>query len=530
MIAMLAVIELGLIGAAVCAAGCSGGEFAAGGATSVLLAIARALGLSVCCVLAFYYQDLYDLRAVRSLRAYLSRLPRSGALALLFALALSCAMPWIVPPPGTLGPALAGAIALVLAFRTLLYALRAVASSRAFGHRTLVLGGGTLAQQIAEEIRSRPDAGDTLVGLVDPRPERPGAHAGIPVLGSIDELETIIARHAPDRIVVALDGGPGRLPVRRLIEARVRGILVEDGVEVFERLTGKVAIESLPPTALVFARDFSRSRLHAPIARLMSVVAAAAGLALGAPLMLLIAAVVKLDSRGPIFFLHDRVGLGGRRFRLVKFRTMRPARGATSEWAGDNDQRITRAGRWIRKFRLDELPQLVNVLQGDMNLIGPRPHPVSNYDLFLRTVPYYWIRAMVRPGITGWAQVRYGYADNLEQETEKMRYDLHYIKHRGVALDLRILLDTVQVVLLGGGVARSSPAAGGEPAASVETVVRRERLARGLAALAERPRAPRVVQRAVLFLVIAGLAALVAAGGSGLQGGVETIRKVLMHH
>jgi len=516
MTSLLAVIELGLIGAAVCVAGCSGDGLAAGGVTGI--AIARAIGLSLCCVLAFYYQDLYDLRAVRSLRAFLSRLPRTGALTLLFAAALSCAMPWIVPPLDTLWPALAGAVALVLGFRILFYALRAVAASSAFGRRTLLLGTGSLAVQIADELASRPDAGDELVGLVGPEAARPASLAGVPVLGSIDELEAIIGRVAPDRIVVALEGGPGRLPVRRLIEARVRGILVEDGGDVFERLTGKIAIESLPATALVFARDFSRSRLHAPAARLLSVLTAAAGLALGAPLMLLIAAVVKIDSRGPIFFHQDRVGLGGRRFRLVKFRTMRPARGATSEWAGDNDARITRAGRWIRRFRLDELPQLVNVLQGHMNLVGPRPHPVSNYDLFLRTVPYYWIRAMVRPGITGWAQVRYGYADNLEEETEKMRYDLHYIKHRSLALDLRVLLDTFQVVLFGRGSARSRAPIPGEAAARREP------------APMQRGRAPRIVQRAILVLMIAGLAALIAATGSRLQGQVDTIRRVLVHH
>jgi exopolysaccharide biosynthesis polyprenyl glycosylphosphotransferase len=530
MTARLAFVEMGLIGAAVCTAGFSGGEAAAGGVGAVLVAIARALGLSFCGVLAFYYQDLYDLRAVRSLRAYLSRLPRTGALALLFASALSCAMPWIVPPPDTLAPALAGAVALVLGFRILFYALRAVAASTAFERRTLVLGTGTLAVQIAEELGSRADAGEALVGLVDPRADGPATLAGVPVLGSIDELESIIARSAPDRIVVALEGGQGRLPVRRLIEARVRGILVEDGVDVFEGLAGKVAIESLPPTALVFARDFSRSRLHAPIARLMSVMAAAAGLVLGAPLMLLVAAAISLDSRGPIFFLQDRVGLGGRRFRLLKFRTMRPARGATSEWAGDNDARITRAGRWIRRFRLDELPQLVNVLQGHMNLIGPRPHPVSNYDLFLRTVPYYWIRAMVRPGITGWAQVRYGYADNLEQETEKMRFDLHYIKHRSVALDLRILLDTVQVVLFGGGVARSRPDAPEERAPRREATTRWEPALQRVPTPIDRRRAPRVVQRAILVLMLAGIAALIAATGSRLMGQVETIRNVLVHH
>jgi lipopolysaccharide/colanic/teichoic acid biosynthesis glycosyltransferase len=196
-------------------------------------------------------------------------------------------------------------------------------------------------------------------------------------------------------------------------------------------------------------------------ARVLSVAGAVIAAILCAPLALLAAIAIALDSPGPLLFVQDRVGLEGRVFGLVKFRTMHPAAGRVSEWAGDNGGRVTRVGRWLRAFRLDELPQLWNVLAGDMNLIGPRPHPVSNFDLFQRTVPYYWIRAMVRPGITGWAQVRFGYADNLEEEIEKMRFDLYYIKHRSLRLDTRILLDTFRTVVRGGG--SRAPAGPPEP-------------------------------------------------------------------
>ncbi|MGH9365223.1 MAG: sugar transferase, partial [Thermoanaerobaculia bacterium] len=147
----------------------------------------------------------------------------------------------------------------------------------------------------------------------------------------------------------------------------------------------------------------------------------------------------------------ERVGLFGRSFKLLKFRTMYPVDGNTSEWASDNSDRITGVGSWLRRFRLDELPQFINILFGDMNLVGPRPHPVSNVDLLASNIPYYNLRAVVRPGVTGWAQIRYGYANNLEEETEKMRYDLYYIKHLSLWLDLRILLDTVKIVLFGRG-------------------------------------------------------------------------------
>src|SRR5204863_2917348 len=138
---------------------------------------------------------------------------------------------------------------------------------------------------------------------------------------------------------------------------------------------------------------------------------------------------VKLDTRGPAFFVQARVGLHGRSFKLIKFRTMRPAEGRTSEWARDNSARMTPLGKWLRKFRLDELPQFLNVLRGDLNLVGPRPHPVSNFEHFMEHIPFYAVRSVARPGVTGWAQIRYGYANDLVEETEKMRYDLYYIKH-----------------------------------------------------------------------------------------------------
>jgi lipopolysaccharide/colanic/teichoic acid biosynthesis glycosyltransferase len=175
------------------------------------------------------------------------------------------------------------------------------------------------------------------------------------------------------------------------------------------------------------------------------------GLVVLAPLLAVIALAIKLDSRGPLLFVHQRVGWRGRRFKLLKFRTMRPASGNTTEWARDNGDRITRVGKWLRRFRLDELPQFINIIRGDMNLVGPRPHPVSNFELFLDRIPYYSLRAAIRPGVTGWAQVRYGYANNLEEETEKMRYDLYYIKHMSLRLDLRILAETARIVLLGRG-------------------------------------------------------------------------------
>jgi exopolysaccharide biosynthesis polyprenyl glycosylphosphotransferase len=321
--------------------------------------------------------------------------------------------------------------------------------------RVLVIGNGALADQVVAEIDARPHLRQYVIGVVDESPRPPRSRC----LGGVQDLRRIVEESRPDRVIVALGSRRGRTPLRALLDLRVRGTVVEDGAEVYERLTGKIAIEALTPTSVIFCKDFRPRRWDLALARGLSQPLVAAALVLLAPLLALVALIIKLDSPGPVFFVQDRVGRGGKRFRLVKFRTMRPERRVSSEWARDNGDRLTRVGRWLRRYRLDELPQLVNILKGDMNLVGPRPHPVSNLPLFVlvmrnapscgEPIPYYALRWMVRPGITGWAQVRYQYANDLEEEVEKMRHDLYYIKHMSPWLDLRILFETVKTVVWG---------------------------------------------------------------------------------
>ncbi|MBI4609198.1 MAG: sugar transferase [Candidatus Rokubacteria bacterium] len=404
---------------------------------------------------ADHTDDFHSFRVTRSLAGLTSRL--APALGVAFTLL------------GTLyalSPNARVAVAGLLIGAGLLLLLRAVSDrvprARPRRERVLIVGTGPVARKLIEEIEARPCCRYTIVGVVDEATASAEAFRHL-LLGRLERLGKIIGEVHPDRIIVALAEQRGRLPVRELLAARVRaGIVVEDAVEVYERLTGKLAIESLTPSSLIFSRDFRKSRVALVVGRGLSILAALIGLVGLAPLLGLIVLAIKLDSRGPVFFVQERVGLRGRRFKLIKFRTMHPADRATSEWVQDNVDRITRAGRWLRKFRLDELPQFANILHGDMNLVGPRPHPVSNYELFVlvhrnlndisgQEIPYYSLRSAVRPGVTGWAQIRYGYANNLAEETEKMRYDLYYIKHMSLWLDLRIVFETVRVILLGHG-------------------------------------------------------------------------------
>jgi len=326
--------------------------------------------------------------------------------------------------------------------------------------RVLIIGRDPLTEHILAEINRRSRNRPLVVGILDDR-SMVSAVAGCPWLGPVSRLADAVNTTAPDRVVVALGERRQRTPIRALVESCVaRRIAVEDAADFYERLTGKLAIESLLPTSLVFSRRLGPSPGGEVFARVLSLIVAISGLILLAPLFALIAIAVKLESPGPVLFVQSRIGACGRPFQLLKFRTMRPGGNSRSEWECDNRNRVTRVGRWLRAFRLDELPQFINVVRGEMNLVGPRPHPVTNFELFTlvsrnlneltgSAVSYYSLRTMVRPGLTGWAQVSYGYANNLEEEIEKLRYDLYYVKYASIALDLRVLARTLRVVLLG---------------------------------------------------------------------------------
>lgn len=334
------------------------------------------------------------------------------------------------------------------------------APAKAPGKRVLILGTGLFAMALANEILARPQCGIAIIGLVSER-EKSSVHAlKFPLLGDISQLQRIILEHKPERIIVTLDDHALAQHWHALVEEKFfRQIQVDDGEDFYEALTGKLAIDTLTQRSLIYSADFQLSPVTQVLARTLSVLFAAGALLVLAPLMLLIAVLIKLDSPGPVMFVQKRVGLANRSFNLLKFRTMHPALQTTSEWACDNAERITRVGRVLRKYRLDELPQFINVLCNDMNIVGPRPHPVSNYEMYALVsrntpesgaqIPYYYLRCLVRPGITGWAQVKYRYANNLGEEIEKLRFDLYYIKHYSLWLDARILLETIKVVIMG---------------------------------------------------------------------------------
>ena len=457
-------VEIGILAIALGAIWIFEQTYASLSVMTSVLATLQMLIAGLCLIVSFYYHDMYDLRVVRNFIDFCMHVPQALGVAFLLEVAflLLAAISPIFPDirvenisPVSTVRALLNVFIVVFLIRAVCYSLL---RSRTFAERVLILGMSPLAQKIADEIKVAPYTGYVIVGFVDDLsgPALPGVlPSPYPMLGPLDRLENIIAELHPDRLIVALTERRGRLPVRDLLNARMNGIIVEDGIEVHERFTGKLAIESLNPSFLFFSKDFTTSRIEMALRRMGSLAFSLVGIVLTAPLMVLIALAIKLDSRGPVFFIQKRAGLRGKPFRLVKFRTMHPIEsvGGTerSVWGRDSTGRVTRAGRILRKLRLDELPQFINILRGDMDLVGPRPEMVDNVKTMAEQIPYYSLRMGVRPGLTGWAQIRHGYSVSQEDVTEKMRYDLYYVKHMSVWFDIKILIDTVKIILLGQG-------------------------------------------------------------------------------
>jgi exopolysaccharide biosynthesis polyprenyl glycosylphosphotransferase len=416
----------------------------------VIVTILQGAIPALCCIIAFYYNDLYDLRVVRTFGEFAARLLQSFGVALILLAAFYTFFSEMRISQGPLLSSLLIIVGLLVPLRAAGYAIM---RRRAFADRVLVLGTGQLARTLIQEIEAQPQYRYTIVAVAVEAGASDDPPLPYPVVGPLEHLDKIIEDIRPDRIVVALAERRGRMPMRQLLEAEAGGVIVEDGLATYEELTGKLAIETLTPSFLISSGAFRKSRFLLAARRAISLAVAMVGLVATAPLMLLIAAIIKVDSGSPVFFLDERAGRGGHPFRLIKFRTMRNQSGADSYsvWQRDDTERITRIGRWIRRLRLDELPQFWNILKGDMDLVGPRPEMLRNVKTMAEQIPYYSLRHVVRPGLTGWAQVRHGYSVSLEQVTEKMRYDLFYIKHVSLWFDLRIVVDTVKIVLFGRG-------------------------------------------------------------------------------
>jgi sugar transferase (PEP-CTERM system associated) len=410
--------------------------------------------VTLVCQLCLYYNDFYDLTVVHSNRELIVRLLQAAGAASIVLAAIYFLAPALMIGDGIFVSALFVFLVAILGWRL---AFNSVTGSLKLDEeRVLFVGTGDTARKVARQILDQHDFAYRVVGFIDDDPSRIGERIVNPaIVGTPADIDRLVAEHQIDRIVVGLSDRRGKLPVEELLRAKMAGIRVEDATTTYERVTGKILIDDLRPSWLIFSDGFRVSRLTRLMKRSIDLTLSLVMAVLALPLMAATALLVFIEDGRPVLYRQERVGENGRTFVLSKFRSMRKdaEKGGRPIWAKDGDDRVTRVGRVIRKTRLDELPQLWNVIRGDMSFVGPRPERPFFVDQLSRDIPFYQQRHAVKPGLTGWAQVKYRYGSSREDAMEKLRYDLYYIKHLSVFFDLTIVFDTVKVVLFRKGAA-----------------------------------------------------------------------------
>lgn len=401
------------------------------------------MALTTIAVVCGYFFDLYATQRLGVKGELYARLLLAlGVLSFLLA-GLQYALPRYMPANGVL---LLGFLILTFAILAWRWGFGWLVQQPYLKQRLYVLGSGDLSKELVHGIRSRPDLGMEIVDW-----------AGATGNCSREELERNLqalqnSRHV-DQVVVALEDRRGTMPVRELLNLRLSGVKIEDAGALLEKISGKIELDGLHPSTLIFTEGFRLNQGLLLARRAASIVVSLVILLFCLPLIPFIALAIKVSSPGPVLFPQERVGRNGLPFNLYKFRTM--CQNAELEtgptWATEDDPRVTRVGRWLRRTRLDEIPQLYNVLKGDMGFVGPRPERPEFVQWLIEVIPYYQMRHIIRPGITGWAQVRYQYGSSLEETKQKLKYDLYYIKHMSLALDCLIVFETVKTILLARG-------------------------------------------------------------------------------
>jgi sugar transferase (PEP-CTERM system associated) len=401
----------------------------------------KILGLTILTLLCSYYFDLYEPQRISARWEIYFRL----LLVLGFLSFLLSAIIYLFPDADIAHYVLLlGLMFLTAALVVWRSAYEWILGREMFRERVYILGAGERARSVVELLQTRKDAGMHVVGwdgiMLDKNERKEAFNAAL--------AGFVGPRPKVDRVIVALEDRRGEFPMDGLLKLRFNGVVIEEAGNLLERLTGKLYLDGLHPSSFIFSEGFRVKPSQQIARRFVSTLTAAIGLLLFLPFFPFVVLMVRLSSPGPIFFKQTRVGLGGRNFSVYKFRTMRTdAEVAGAKWATKDDPRVTSVGRFMRKTRLDEVPQLWNVLRGDMGFVGPRPERPEFVPWLCEQIPYFNLRHMIRPGLTGWAQVRYGYGATLEEAREKLEFDLYYIKHMTLGLDLLIMFETVKTII-----------------------------------------------------------------------------------
>jgi sugar transferase (PEP-CTERM system associated) len=398
------------------------------------------------CGIALYYNDLYASRVVNR---------RSELFILLFQAIgtawVSLAILYYLIPDHSFGRGIAVISAPLVLFFLLTWRMILLETDFVMPRqqRVLVVGTGAHGISLVREILRRPELHLKVVGFLDEQGENIGKSLVNPgIIGATRDLEEITVAQNIDRVVLALKERRGQTPLKELLRLKFSGVAVEDAHMVSEQIDGRISLEHLSPSWMILSEGFRKSAILLAVKRALDVLVSLVLLICALPVMALVAGAIWLESGSPIFFRQERIGAKGKPFEILKFRSMlQNAEEHGPAWAVEGDQRVTRVGRLIRKLRLDELPQVVNVLRGEMSFVGPRPERAVFCRMLEAETPFYALRYSIRPGITGWAQVKYQYGGSIEEAKTKLEYDLFYIKHLSLTLDLAILFETAKVVL-----------------------------------------------------------------------------------
>ena len=407
----------------------------------------KVLIVGACVILGLYLQDLYSDLRITSRVLLVQQVCLAVGAALLMMAFLGYLRPdmllgrWLMIV-GSLGVVVVLPLWRIFFWKYVIVALRS--------ERVLLLGNSSILGEVISEVLARPEFGYSIVGYVC---EEQPCDFPVPCLGGLADVRKVCEEYRPTRIVVGMAERRNRLPVQDLLEIRFTGVLIEDAADTYEIAMRRVCSRKIQPSQLIFSSVLGPRPQAIALQNFYSLLLGFVGLILALPFMLFTAIAVKLSSKGPVLYRQRRVGLNGRVFTLYKFRSMYVNAEARTGavWASVGDPRITPVGRWLRKLRLDELPQLWNVLAGDMAIVGPRPERPEFVDLLAHQIPYYRQRLAVKPGITGWAQINHKYGDTELDAMIKLEYDLYYIKNVAPALDFYIIFHTLKVMLLSRG-------------------------------------------------------------------------------
>jgi len=401
---------------------------------------------------SLYFNDLYEFKVSASSLELATRMVQAIGMT-----SISLAVIYFIWPDAIIGKwifflSLLFLITFLVSWRFL---YNIAISKRLFTRKAYILGAGELAKDLLKQVSTRRDLSYDIRGMIAHQEEtlEPANSGSLPVRRGFDSLCELAEEEGISHIIVAMDEKRGRLPYKELLSCKVRGLTIIDGESFFEQITGALLVDKINPSWLIFSDGFRMSPISKLMKRLVDFTLALFMFVLLSPLLALVALLVKLDSKGPAIFSQERIGEDNRPFMLHKFRSMKENAEEESGpvWATEDDPRVTRVGRILRKLRIDELPQLWNVIKGEMSFVGPRPERPFFVAQLKTKVPYYRERHCVKPGVTGWAQVMYPYGSTEEDALEKLKYDLYYIKNVSVLFDLLVIFHTVKIVLLGRG-------------------------------------------------------------------------------